>query len=190
MNNIEVKIKKYFDQEIDIVKSRIKEDVKLEQIYYYLGFEILPYCDSFYKVNGKICNFSNVNFQNFEIEIYGEQLTKLGTESKNSLSDYIYTLTNPPTHIKATHDVATDTTTFEYIYDKLLDEDKGDTFGTYYREWQYQLGKPRPIKNKIPKGHHIEFRMEPQYTFDDQGRVTKIESALIGVLVKDEDKNK
>ncbi len=187
MNTIEVKLKKYFEQEIDIAKSRIKKDLKLEQVYYYLGFEILPYCDTFYKINGKICNFSSLNFQSFEIEIYGEQLTKLGTESKNTLSDYISTLTNPPTHIKATYDAATDVVTFEYIYDKILDEDKGDTFSRYFREWQYELGKPRPTPIDIPDGHHMEIRTISKNEYDKNGKLIKVTSELSPVIVKDRD---
>jgi hypothetical protein len=161
---------------------------KIDKIYYYVGFEILPYNQTFIQYNNTIDGFNSIANDIYKLNKVEYPHATKKNEDLKYFKSIIDKLQSPPTHIKATHDVATNTTTFEYIYDKLLDEDKGDTFGTYFREWQYQLGKPRPVKNKIPKGHHIEFRTEPQYTYDDQGRVTKIESELVGVIVKDEEK--
>jgi hypothetical protein len=163
-------------------------NTRIKKIYCYSGYEILPFTHIFLLINDDIVAPIPKYFPKLNREVFSSEFSEYDYNIKTKLESKVTKLQSPPTHIKATHDVVTDTTTFEYIYDKLLDEDKGDTFGTYFREWQYQLGKPRPTKNKIPKGHHIEFRSEPKYTYDDQGRVTKVESELIGVIVKDKDK--
>ncbi|MGL4758678.1 MAG: hypothetical protein ACRCXZ_05050, partial [Patescibacteria group bacterium] len=65
-------------------------------------------------------------------------------------------------------------------------EDKGDSFGTLFREWQYQLGKPRPEEIEIPEGYHLEIRSIKKEIKDDQGRVIRIEAELVPLIIKDE----
>jgi hypothetical protein len=184
MYELENIIKQYLNQEVNIIKSRIKEESKLEKIFYYLGYEILPFCYPFFQINSKICGFSKEFFQENDISIYGDQLSKINTECKKKTIEFIQNLNTPPTHIKATHDVSTNTTTFEYEYEKLLDEDKDD-FGKIFDQWQYQLGKPRPVPIEVPEGYHLEVKSTPVEEKDSQGRVTKITSELSAVIVKD-----
>jgi hypothetical protein len=165
-------------------------NTRIQKIYFYSGSEILPFTHNFLLIDDEIVAPIPKYFPNLNREVFSSEFSEYDYNIKTKIESKVTKLQSPPTHIKVTHDVATNTTTFEYIYDKLLDEDNGDTFGTYFDEWQYQLGKPRLVKNKIPKGHHIEFRTEPQYTYDDQRRVIKVVSKLVGLIVKDEDKNK
>ncbi|MGL4759175.1 MAG: hypothetical protein ACRCXZ_07580, partial [Patescibacteria group bacterium] len=158
MEKLEKIIKFYLEQEVEIVKNRIKKKYNLQKIYFYIGFEIMTYCDSVYLINNKICNFNKNYFLIQEISKYGSVLGDLAFECQNNLENHRKSLSNPPTHIKVTYDVKQDTYDFEYIYDKMLDEDKGDSFGTLFREWQYQLGKPRPEEIEIPEGYHLEIR--------------------------------
>jgi hypothetical protein len=183
MQKLEILIKEF----ITIVTKRFRSecDLNLENIYFYYGFEILPFMREFYKIDGVITEIKKGMFPRWTQERSKEIRDPYMRKYEKLILDYCSYSQKPPTHIKATYTVATDHLDIEYIYDQLLDEDAGDDFGKIYDEWQYELGMPRPTPIHIPDGHHLEFHSIKKEVLDDQGRVIRIDSELSPVIVKD-----
>jgi hypothetical protein len=160
---------------------------KIEKFYIYSGYEITSFTGSFLKINKEIYGGAGQKyFPEITIESFQNNIGLKIRELKQKIEEKVQSLPNPPTHIKATYDVESDTTTFEYIYDQLLDEEK-DNYCTIYYEWQYELGKPRPIPKVVPEGYHLEIHSVPVEERDEQGRIIKITTELQSVVVKDKE---
>ncbi|MGL4758676.1 MAG: hypothetical protein ACRCXZ_05040 [Patescibacteria group bacterium] len=186
MNEI---FEKFIEKNIKtILKNYKKYGLNNINIYYlYFGFEILPYCNDFFSYEGTVKDLTLDLFPFYNEEKEKYKLSKDLKNLKNKVVKIANSLSSPPTHIKVTYDIKKDSYEFEYIYDKLLDEEK-DNFGTVFDEWQYQLGKPRPEEIDIPEGHHLEIRSIKKEIKDDQGRVIRIEAELVPVIIKDDEK--
>ncbi|MGL4758974.1 MAG: hypothetical protein ACRCXZ_06555, partial [Patescibacteria group bacterium] len=156
MKKIENEIKKSITLYYNVLKKYCIGD--FQKLFFYYGYEISEFHSIFGLVNNKVSNFNKEFFPKYSYEVYNQVLEKKLRKSRYKIESIVLNMDNPPTHIKVTYDIKKDSYEFEYIYDKLLDEDKGDSFGTLFREWQYQLGKPRPEEIEIPEGYHLEIR--------------------------------